>query len=167
MRGDSQAIWQYIPANEADRMGMSRQNFQDLLTKYYLPTFQALGSPSAQTVTPYAEISGAVVASRSYRLKDGLEVKAGVTVAPGEDGPMCYGLLSGVISSAMIARNRRASDHFTYYWEQRGLQNDGPILDGMGIKGILYLDQGERVFSTWGERLAIVNHKLAVLESRH
>jgi hypothetical protein len=67
----------------------------------------------------------------------------------------------------MIARHKRPADRFTYQWEQRALEQDASFLKKLGFTGFSYMDKGERVFSTWDERLAIVNEKLSVLTANY
>jgi hypothetical protein len=167
LKGDINVVWRYIPDTEKQSLGVTKKDFQTIVSRYYLPVFAAYGHATGRKVTPYQPIAGAYSATRTYFRPDRTEVRTGVIVAPADNGPMCYGLISGLVTSAMIAKYRNPSDKFTYFWEQKALTKDSEQLSKLGLKGLIYMDQGERVVSTWEQRLTVVNQKLDVLCGEH
>lgn len=165
--GDASAIWPYVPSDDAEEMRIDADTLQRLLQQYIVPTYSAFGEPTDWTDEQAAQPpEGGWWAGVKYKKPDGSNVKLGVRAIPSQDGAMLYSFFPTLIMSTMAVRHKLDSDTNSYQWQVRAIEADGPILDHLGVHGLMVMEHVERRFFTWGERLTVCKERARILEER-
>ena len=164
--GNSDAVWSLVPKAEAEEMNMDAGTFRRLIHDYVYPTFRSFGNPIARSMEMERGLPDGWRSTYTYRRPDGMEVSFRASAIPSREGPRLHNLLSHLVMETMLARHKLPADKYTYDWEIRGIQADAPLLDSLGVHGIVAEEAGQRYFVTWAERLQVAEQKLGVLRSR-